>query len=315
MEALRSCFRTRGSGSGMRLGIAVVYMVLPGNEELINLHLRYIERCTRVPFTIYAAANRLPTDLRDRLAAKPYVRVCSIPTTDLRSSLEHAYYLERLIATAIKDDVTHVVTLHVDSFPIRSGWATDLAAKLSSGYSFAAIVRDELRDPKPMTACLFFPHEFYVRYQPKLLLPRETMRSAARRKYVRHLANPKESGTGYGFLSCREGLQWFPLRRTNLREDHYYFGSIHGDLIFHLGAAASELRGFTGAREYLWMRRVRGKAVIVLPRVIRKFLKGLIPQRLLHPESPAHRSAYSTVREALIADPESYLQYLRTGRR
>jgi len=299
----------------MRLGIAVVYMVLPGEEELVDLHLRQIERCTRVPFTVYAAANRLPADLRDRLAAKPYVQVCSIPATDLRSSLEHAYYLERLIATAIEDDVTHVVTLHVDSFPIRSGWVTDLAAKLSSRYSFAAIVRDEARDPKPMTACLFFPREFYVRYQPKLLLLRAAMRSAVRQEYVRRLANPKESGTGYGFLAFKEGLQWFPLRRTNLREDHYYFGSIHEDLIFHLGAAASESRGFPGAREYVWMQRARQKVSVLLPRVIRKFLKAVIPQGLLFPESPAHRRAYSSVREALIADPDGYLQYLRTGRR
>lgn len=298
----------------MRLGIAVVYMMLPGDEELVDLHLCQIERYTRVPFTLYAAANRLPTDVRDRLAAKPYVRVCSIPTTDLRSSLEHAYYLERLIATAIEDDATHVVTLHVDSFPIRAAWATDLAEALSDNYAFAAIVRDELRDPKPMTACLFFPREFYVRYQPKLLFPRAAMRSAAGREYVRHLANPKESGTGYGFLAFKEGLQWFPLRRTNLREDHYYFGSIHEDLIFHLGSAASESRGFPGAREHLWMRGARQKASDLLPRGIRKFLKALIPQRILFPESPAHRRAYSTVREALIADPGGYLQYLRTRR-
>jgi len=299
----------------MKLGIAVVYMVLPGNEELIDLHLRYIERCTCVPFTIYAAANRLPADLQDRLGAKPYVRVCSIPTTDLRSVLEHAYYLERLIATAIEDDATHVVTLHVDSFPIRSGWATDLAAKLSSPDSFAAIVRDELRDPKPMTACLFFPREFYLRYQPKLLLPRKTMRSATGREYVSHLAAPNESGTGYGFLAFREGLQWFPLRRTNLREDHYYFGSIHQDLIFHLGGAASELRGFPGAREYLWMRRPQQMASHLLTRGTKKFLKTMIPRRILFPESPAHRRAYSAVKEALIADPEDYLQVLRTGHR
>ncbi len=299
----------------MRLGIVVVYMVLPGNEELVDLHLRQIERCTRVPFTLYAAANRLPADLRDRLAAKPYVRVCSIPATDLRSTYEHAYYLERLIAAAIEDDVTHVVTLHVDSFPIRSGWATDLAAKLSSRYSFAAIVRDEARDPKPITACLFFPREFYVRHQPKLLLPRAAMRSAVGREYVRRLVSPKESGTGYGLLALKEGLQWFPLRRTNLREDHYYFGSIHEDLVFHLGSAASELSGFSGAREYVWMRRVRRKVSVLLPRVIKKLLKALIPQRLLFPESPAHQRAYSTVREALIADPEGYLRYLRTGRR
>ncbi|GAG50623.1 unnamed protein product, partial [marine sediment metagenome] len=139
--------------------------------------------------------------------------------------------------------------------------------------------------------------------------------STTGREYVRHLASPKESGTGYGFLAFKEDLQWFPLRRTNLREDHYYFGSIHEDLVFHLGSAASESRGFPGAREYLWMRRARQEVSVLLPRVIRKFLKALIPQWLLFPESPAHRRAYSSVREALIADPEGYLQYLRTGRR
>jgi len=297
----------------MRLGIAVVYMVLPGEEELIDLHLCQIERCTRVPFTLYAAANRLPTDLRDRLAAKPYVRVCSIPTTELRGSLEHAYYLERLIAKAIEDNATHVVTLHVDSFPIRSSWASELAAKLSYNYALAAIIRDELRDPKPMTACLFFPREFYVRYQPKLILPRKAMHSAVGRAYVRHLTAPNESGTGYGFLVFKENLQWFPLRRTNLREDHYYFGSIHEDLVFHLGSAVSESRGFPGAREHLWLRLVRQKMSVLLPRRTKKLLKVLIPQRILVPESPAHRHAYSTVREALIADPEGYLQYLQTG--
>lgn len=298
----------------MKLGIVVVYMTFPGDEELVDLHLRYIERCTQVPFTLYAAANRLNTNLRDRLAAKPYVRVCSIPPTDLRSSPEHAYYLERLIAEAIEDGATHVATLHVDSFPIRTGWASELGAVLSSGYAFAGIVRDEVVDPKPMTAGLFFSREFYLRYQPELRLSAAAMRSPAGRNYVRTLRNPMESGTGYGFLAFKEGLQWYRLLRTNVGEDHYYFGGIHGDLIFHLGSAASESRGFPGMREHPWAIRIRQKASLLLPRGIRKVFKFLIPQRLLFPESPAHRRAYSTVKEALIADPEGYLRYLRTGR-
>ena len=222
--------------------------------------------------------------------------------------------MERLIATAIEDGATHVATLHVDSFPIRSGWAADLGAMLSRDYAFAAIMRDELVDPKPMTAGIFFPREFYLRYRPKLLLSVAAMRSPAGRNYVRTLRNPMESGAGYGFLAFKEGLRWYPLRRTNVGEDHYYFGSIHGDLIFHLGSAASELRGFPGTREHLWTNRIRREAAFLMPRGIRRFFKVLIPQRLLFPESLAHRRGYSAVRDALITDPERYLRYLRTGR-
>ncbi len=298
----------------MKLGIAVVYAILPGDEELIDLHLRYIERCTRVPFTLYAAVSRLPSDVRERLAAKPYVRVCSIPTTDLRSSRENAYYLERLIATAIDEGSTHVATLHVDSFPIRDGWATDLATALSTDYSFAAIVRNESCDPKPMTAGLFFPREFYVRYEPSLLISNEEMQSATGRAYIRQLVNPTESGSGYGFLAFEQELKWFPLLRSNAKADHYYFGSIHGDLIFHLGAAAAERHDFTGAREWLRAGRVRRRAAFLLPTAIKRLIKFVIPQRVLFPEHVIHKRAYASVRKSLMTNPEGYVHYLRTGR-
>ena len=294
----------------MKLGIAVVYMVLPGDAKLIDLHLRYIERCTQVPFTIYAAANRLSPDLRDHLAAKPYVRVCSIPTTDRRGSLENAYYLERLIATAIGDDVTHVATFHVDSFPIRTGWATDLEQAISRDYAFAAVVREDLLDRKPMTACLFFPRGFYIRHRPKLLLSREAMRSGTGRQYASGIANPMESGTGYGYVAFREGLQWHPLERTNAKEDHHYFGSIHGDLVFHLGSSAAKLRSFSGARDYRRFRYIRQKAAGLLPRRVKTLLRCLIPQRILFPESPSQQRVHSEIKEALLADPETYLARL-----
>ncbi len=298
----------------MKLGIAVVYAILPGDDDLIDLHLRYIERCTRVPFTLYAAANRLPAGLRDRLAAKPYVRVCSIPATDLRSSGENAYYLERLIATAVEDGATHVATLHVDSFPVRDGWASDLAAALSDSYAFAAIVRDESCDPKPMTAGLFFPREFYLRYKPHLLITEKEMSSDAGRDYVRRLSNPTESGGGYGFLAFEKGLRWFPLLRTNANQDHYYFGAIHGDLVFHLGSAASESRSFPGSREHLWIRPSRRSASRLLPQWAKRTLKALVPHQIIFPEHVIHQRAYALVRESLMSNPEAYLRYLRTGR-
>jgi hypothetical protein len=175
-------------------------------------------------------------------------------------------------------------------------------------------MRDELVDPKPMTAGLFFSREFYLRYQPELRLSAAAMRSPAGRDYVGTLRNPMESGTEYGFLAFKEDLRWYPLLPTNVGEDHYYFGSIRGDLIFHLGSAASESRGFPGMREHSWVRHVRQEASLLMPRGLRRAFKVLIPQQFLFPESPAHQRAYSTVKEALIADPEGYLQYLRTGR-
>ena len=299
----------------MKLGIAVVYMVLETDDVLLDLHLRSIERHTEVPFTIYAATNRLAPEMKERLASEPFVERCSIPATDLRGSRENAYYLERLISAAIEDGATHVVTLHVDSFPLRTGWATDLAAIVAGDCAFAAIVRDEERDRKPMTACLFFSRTFHDRYRPRLLLEPEAQRSAMGRKYAAGLVNPDESGAGYGFLAAVERLAWFPLRRSNVAEDHYYFGSVHGDLVFHLGAAGHALRTFPGAKEHTRWLRLRQRAASRLPRTAKRLLRAAAPDRLLFPEATAHQQAYASVREALLADPDGYLEFLRTGRR
>jgi len=299
----------------MKLAIVVVYATLPGDDDIVDLHLRYIEQCTRELFTLYAAIVRLPDPVRDRLLERPYVRACGIEPTDLRGSSEHAYYLERLIATAIEDGATHVVTLHADSFPICEGWAETLAARLSDGAAFAAVIRDEVHDPKPMTACLLFSSTFHRRYQPRLLLREQDMSTSEGQAYARQLAAPNESGTGYGYLAFKEGLNWFPLRRTNVGEDHDYFGSIHGDCIFHLGAAGHEQRSYPGAAQRRLANRIRVKVAAGLPRRMKQLVKAAVPQRTLNPQAPADQRAYAQVKAALMADPDAYIHYLRTGRR
>jgi hypothetical protein len=296
----------------MKLGIGVVYFVLPGDEKLLDLHLRYIEQCTRAPFTIYAAVNRLPERLTERLAANPSVRICPVPPTEDRGSLENAYYLERLIAEAIAEGCTHIATFHVDSFPIRVGWEFELEQQTSSEYAFAAAVREESRFGKPTTAGLFFPREFYTHYRPRLLLSRSDVRSRVGQTYAKKLWNPRESGTGYGFVAFREELRWLPLRRTNRGEDHYYFGSIHGDVIFHLGASAHAGRLFPGAQERKRFQSIRRIARMGLPRPVRKLLRRLVPNRVLFPESALHQRAHSRVKQALLEDPAFYLDRLRT---
>ena len=106
----------------MKLGILVVYLVAEEDERLLEIHLSQIEKTTSVPFRIYAAANRLLPRLRERIENLPYVSIYEFPTTTLRGSHEHAYYLDRLAETAVADGASHICTLHVDSFPVCAGW-------------------------------------------------------------------------------------------------------------------------------------------------------------------------------------------------
>ena len=123
----------------MQLGIVVVYQASMEHAELFNIHLNQIDRCTDVPYTIYAAANRSTPEIRALLADRPRVRICNCPSTDLRGLWEHSFYLEELVKTAVEDGVTHIAVLHMDSFPILPGWVHYLVFSNSKfHYNFLA---------------------------------------------------------------------------------------------------------------------------------------------------------------------------------
>ena len=92
----------------MQLGIVVVYQAIREDEELLKIHLNQIDRCTDVPYRIYATANRSIPEIRALLADRPRVRICNCPSTDLRGKEEHSFYLEELVKTAVEDGVTHI---------------------------------------------------------------------------------------------------------------------------------------------------------------------------------------------------------------
>ena len=55
----------------MNLGIAVVYLVNQENSRLLDIHLDQIERCTKVPYTIYASESGQSVKLFNQSATDP----------------------------------------------------------------------------------------------------------------------------------------------------------------------------------------------------------------------------------------------------
>lgn len=312
----------------MKLGIAVVYLVSERDERLLRLHLAQIEKCTQVPYTIYGSANRLLPQFRPILEANPRVRICDIPKVDARDSQEHAYYLERLMEAALDDGCTHIAMLHVDSFPIRDGWAEELADRLSDTCPLAAVMTDERFDRKPNTACIFFRSDFYQRHRPRFLLSEEERSTSAYAEYRRAFPHIPDSGVGFGYKLHAEGLTWHPLIRSDLARERSAFGGVFGDMIFHLGGAAWFDLEYGGERPPGGASRgLRASSVRRYYQAIQR-AAGLIPARLRPLFRPVkrlerivrkrtanriRREIFGRERQRLLDDPEAYLRELQVG--
>ena len=124
----------------MKIGILVIYLLDENNEKLMDIHLDRIEQHTKMPFTIYAATNRLLPKFLPKLQNNPNVKICDIETTELRGHDEHSYYLKNLADYAIEDEADYLAILHLDSFPVENAWDQKLAKKLTGKTVLAAII-------------------------------------------------------------------------------------------------------------------------------------------------------------------------------
>ncbi len=298
----------------MKLGICVVYLVKPGDEELLDLHLAQIRKHTRAPFTIYGSVNRLRPELLPRLQ-EAGVEVVRLPDVPARGSEEHNAYLDGLLARAFADGCSHAATLHVDSFPVADGWAQTLAARLDARTVLAAVKRDEVNDDKPHNSLAFLTREFYTAHAPRLLGSAEDRASPRFREYLAASGCLDDGGVGLGFKVWEQGLAWRPLARSNRAADHFVIGSVYGDLVFHLGATARGTKVFfsdalpagTGTlkrRLYLLGRRL-------LLRLPHAWQEALI--RAWFPAHQRNQRAHDAIRRQLLRDPDAYLRFVRTG--
>lgn len=302
----------------MKLGILVVYLVDEDNEQLLEIHLSQIEKNTRLPFCIYAAANRLLPRFRERIERLPYLKICPIPDTDVRGLDEHPYYLEWLVKAAVSDGATHICTFHVDSFPVREGWAEEISARLRGDCVLAGIQRDKKTDKKPATEFMMFTREFYLAHRPTFRIPEHLRASDEYRRYTAACPHTPDSGVGYGFAIWSAQLSWFPLLRVDKGKNRFYCGGLYGDLVFHLGGAVRYHAGpqkTTGAQIHVvnLLGVLRSVALIIVPRRLRSrvlYMLGLVDWVEAHFTVPALRAT----RVALLADPEGFLRRLQEHR-
>jgi hypothetical protein len=306
----------------MKLGIVVVYLVSERNEKLLDLHLSQIEKNTCVPYTIYGSANRLLPQFRHKLEQHPEVKICDCVPTDLRSGFEHSFYLDQLVRFAVEDGATHIVSLHVDSFPIRVDWVEELASKLSNDCVLTAIMRGKQygqNDCKPLAACLFFSSDFYLKYRPTFLLSESELASPEYRRYRQKWEHTVETGVGYGFKIFAAGLSWYPLLKSNKVDDYPEYGNVYGDLMFHLGEAAWRpyFHGEPVPHPSNWRSNLK---FVSLLRMTKDRIKPMLPVRsrklfTTSVEKMIVTPMYEHIRQQLLDDPETYLDYLRTGKR
>ena len=303
----------------MKLGILVVYLVAEDDEPLLQIHLSQIEKTTSVPLRIYAAANRLEPRFREQIEKLPYITICQIPTTTLRGSAEHAYYLDRLVEIAVADGATCICTFHVDSFPVRAGWVEKITAQLRGDCVLAGAERDERKDKKPVTDFMIFTREFYVEHRPTFRLTEAEMASMEYQKYLASCPHTLDSGVGYGFKIWSQGLSWFPLPRVDRGKEWHSTGGLFGNLVFHLGstvrnraaredAASSKTRGIA---RLLSLCRAFGRAVVP-SKLWRRFNRIHAVQRWAdrHWARPLRGEEFQETRTALLADPEGFLRGL-----
>jgi hypothetical protein len=301
----------------MRLAIVVVYLAGADDGPLLDLHLDRLRRHTTVPYTLYAGVDRLAPAFVERLRLEASAQMHTFGEVSQRGTLEHSHYLTRLSERALADGASHIAHLHMDSFPVREGWAEELARGLGSDWALAGVSATEIGERhRPRLCGALVPRAFHDTYGPVVSVDELPAADPAYEVYARRTVGP-DSGDAYGYLLAKHGLPWRRLERSNAREDHYLLGGLYGDLFFHLGAATRTSRRFpprnASPRQVQGLRHALRVGRTVVPPALRRF----VPPTLLRPWNPdgsdtrRNNLAFARIRERLLADPDGYLAYLR----
>lgn len=297
-----------------RGGIAILVVYFLRNDDdlpILALHLDRIAAHTRVPFTVYGAANRVTPTARRMLHARSWLRLCEIEPTGLRGSREHGYYLDALAALAAADGVDRLITLDVDSFPISDDWIETIVGASESGV--AGILRVENGDTAlPHPSCVMVEAEFFDRYRPSFSPDSDF--SPEFRRFLRSTGQAGDTGLGLAYTLWAQKLPWGRLLRSNAVELHPIIAGIYADSVFHLAGVASgtifrrdlqasRLHRLTSPLERLPLTGSAGKVKTAVLTGLRGRATRAIVER--------NRNVYATVRTRLLADSTALFAELR----
>ncbi len=291
----------------MKLGVACVYFYGEDGGWILDLQTTYIASTLRgYDYTIYAGANRLHPQLRNKLAMTPGVQIIPLPDFDGKGGPEHAFYLDHLLWKAASDGCTHIAALDCDSFPLVPDWPQILLHKMGAQIRMAAVLRAENRDTHLPHPCGYFMRRvFLLDHRPKLLPSDDEQLAERFQTFLRNTRQRIDTGIGYAYALWNAGEDWLPLLRSNKRNRHFLMAGIYGGIFFHLGAS-SRTPAFhidyvtkPALRLSVWLRD--------LPLLWR--LAARLEGRYL----AANGRIYEGIANSLRSDPESFLSYLSAG--
>lgn len=284
------------------LGVLVVYHLKDDDDlPLLRLHLERIHRHTRVPYTLFAVANRVSPAARALIQAQPNVVLCDITPTDARGSREHGYYLDAMVPIALASGVSHVCTLDVDSFPINDGWLDVLVAKAPRS-GVAAVSRAENGDPcLPHPSCLLAPRGLFEEHAISFSPDPDDTREY--RRFARATGQAPDTGVRLAVALWASNEEWGRLLRSNTSNPHYLMAGIYDGVVFHLGGLG---RGKV-FRADLHKSRLPGRLASFAPFPARS---GRRRRGEEQEAGERNRAIYAELRARLIDDPDGLFAYL-----
>ena len=299
-----------------QLGILVVYFLRTDDDlPLLQLHLDRVTRHTApIPYTIYAATNRMTDSARAVIAATPNLTLCEIAPTTLRGSREHGYYLDALARRALDAGVSHICTLDVDSFPVRDDWVQVTVDALPESSALAGVLRSENGDfALPHPSATMTHRSFFDRFRPSF--SPDSDGSPEFRRFLRRTGQRADTGIRLGQILWAQDLEWAQLLRTNALDLHYLMGGIYADTFFHLGGIGRgkifrrDLQGSAAHRLTRPIERIplRGPRTSQMKEALLRTVRGSVE----HDLARRNGEIYAQLRAALLEDSDALIARLR----